>query len=358
MRKTALVQGVRAVLAAAVLFGGAGGAQATEQSTLYLYNWTDYVSPKAIAQFEKQYHARVVQNYFTSNAEMFSKLRSGGDAQYDVIMPTDYFVPRLVEAKLIQPLGKLEARQQIAEEFLKADYDPGGRYSLPYLWGATGIIYDTQALPDLPHSWKALFDEQANPRQPFSLLGGDAQVLFGASCAALGLGFDCVGQDDWVKAGRAVSATLQRPNFQGFSDSTAAIDQVVRGVAKVAVTYSGDFDYRRDASPDTYRHIGFFIPSEGSQRGVDTLAIPAHAPHPELARRFIEFMQRPEIAALNARYSHYYTPNKGAEAVLAEQGIKATPDQQERDRLMFVPLLEGRQLQLLQQIWGEVRSRQ
>ncbi|MGJ8521861.1 Spermidine/putrescine-binding periplasmic protein [Carnimonas sp. R-84981] len=357
MRTSFWGKGIATVALATAVLGGAS-AQAAEQSTLYLYNWTDYVSPKAIAQFEKQYHAKVVQNYFTSNAEMFSKLRSGGDAQYDVIVPTDYFVPRLVDAKLIQPLGKLEAREQIADEFLKADYDPGGRYSLPYLWGATGIIYDTQALPDIPHSWKALFDEQANPRQPFSLLGGDAQVLFGASCAALGLGFDCVGQDAWVKAGRSVSATLQRPNFQGFSDSTAAIDQVVRGVSKVAVTYSGDFDYRRDESPETYRRIGFFIPEEGSQRGVDTLAIPAHAPHPKLARAFIEFMQQPDIAALNARYSHYYTPNKGAEAVLAKQGIKAAPDKQDRDKLMFVPLLKGDQLHLLQQIWGEVRSRQ
>lgn len=335
---------------------GLASSSVSAAQKLYLYNWTDYISPRVIKQFEQQYDAQVVQNYYTSNAEMFSRLRSGGDAMYDVIVPTDYYVPRLKGAGLIQPLGGIKGRDQVSSDFIDAPYDKGAQYSVPYLWGATGIVYNRKALPDAPGTWQLLFDPDKNRQKPFSLLGGDAQVLFGAACASLGKGFDCVGKEAWLASGKLIASTLKRPNFQGFTDSTAAIDQVIRGVASAAVTYSGDFDYRRSEDPKVFKDLAFVIPAEGSQRGVDTLAIPAHAPHPTLAREFISFMQKPEIAALNAEYSHYYTPNKGAERLLTQHGKQVVPSTETRERLHFVPLLTSAQLTMLNQLWNEIRS--
>ncbi|WP_136067033.1 polyamine ABC transporter substrate-binding protein [Modicisalibacter radicis] len=325
---------------------------------LFLFNWTEYADPEVISAFEEEYGVEVVQNYFTSNAEMFSKLAAGGDAQYDVVVPTDYFVPRLINAGLVQPLDESLGRDHLMAAFRQPAYDPDERYSMPYLWGTTGIVYDTDVFPDLPHSWAALFDPEVNPDRPFALLGGDPQVAFGMACAYQGNGFDCVGQQPWVEAARLVSQTLQRDNFSGFVDSTAAIEQVARGVTSVAVTYSGDLDYRKADSPETYGHLEFFIPEEGSQLAVDTLVIPARAPHPALANEFIRFMQRPENAAKSANYAYYRTPSQAAlDQVNADLREVSRLEPEQMENLVTTPLIEGDQLQLLQQLWNEARSR-
>ncbi|QEA37978.1 spermidine/putrescine ABC transporter substrate-binding protein [Pistricoccus aurantiacus] len=327
---------------------------------LYLFNWTEYMDPEVVNAFEQEYDVEVIQNYFTSNAEMFSKLAAGGDAQYDVVVPTDYFVPRLIQAGLIQALDPeiVDNRDNLMDAFRQPDYDPEERFSVPYLWGVTGIVYDTTTFEDPAHSWSLLFDPEINPDQPFALLGGDPQVSLGMACAYQGNGFDCVGQEPWVEAAKLMRKTLDRGNFTGFVDSTAAIDQIARGVTKVAVTYSGDLDYRKADSPETYGNLAFFIPEEGSQLGVDTLVIPARAPHPTLANQFIEFMLRPENAAKAANYAFYRTPNEAA-LELVEPSLKESSrlESSQRDVLVTTPLIEGDQLQLLQQLWNEVRSR-
>ncbi|SEN52691.1 polyamine ABC transporter substrate-binding protein [Halomonas caseinilytica] len=336
------------------------GTMASAADKLYLFNWTEYMDPEVVEAFEKAHDVEVIQNYFTSNAEMFSKLSAGGDAQYDVVVPTDYFVPRLIEAGLVQPLDAslLQGRDHLMTAFRHPPYDPEERYSVPYLWGVTGIVYNTETFPDPPPSWRLLFEPEANPDQPFALLGGDPQVALGMACAYQGAGFDCVGQQPWVEAARLVGETLERPNFTGFVDSTAAVEQVARGVTQVAVTYSGDVEYRKAASPDTYEHLEFFVPEEGSQLGVDTLVIPARAPHPELAHAFIDFLMQPENAARSAEYAYYRTPNEAAlERLPPALAESSRLDGEHRGRLVTTPLIEGDALQLLQQLWTEVRSR-
>ncbi|WP_227367936.1 spermidine/putrescine ABC transporter substrate-binding protein [Halomonas sp. M20] len=334
--------------------------QAGAAEKLYLFNWTEYMDPEVLEDFEQEYDAEVVQSYFTSNAEMFSKLAAGGDAQYDVVIPTDYFVPRLINAGLVQELNPdiVDNRDNLMDAFRHPDYDPEERYSVPYLWGATGIVYDTATFDEPEQSWGMLFDPEINPDQPFALLGGDPQVSLGMACAYQGNGFDCVGQEPWVEAAKLMSETLDRDNFTGFVDGSAAIEQVARGVSQVAVSYSGDVDYRQADSPETYGNLGFFIPEEGSQLAVDTLVIPARAPHPELANQFIEFLQRPENAARSANYAFYRTPNEAAlDKVAPALRESSRLTSQQRETLVTTPVIEGDQLQLLQQLWNEVRSR-
>ncbi|REC96576.1 polyamine ABC transporter substrate-binding protein [Kushneria indalinina] len=337
------------------------GAAAQEADTLYLFNWTEYMPPEVLQDFEREYDVRVVQNFFTSNAEMFTKLRSGGDAQYDVVVPTDYFVPRLVAADLVRPLDheRLPGLEHLLPEFQDPAYDPGNRYSVPYQWGVTGIVYDTRVLDDVPHSWSALFDPTVNPEAPFTLLGGDPQVLFGAACASLGYGFDCTQRDQWVDSARRLMATKKRSNFVGFTDSTATIDQIVRGVSAMGMTYNGDLAWRQAEDPDTYGHLRFFVPEEGSQRGIDTLVIPKRAPHPELAQAFIAYTLRPDVAARISNYTFYATPNKAALDQL-DDALKQPPSSlgdEERSRLVFVPLIDTAQLGTLSQLNNEMRSR-
>lgn len=336
---------------------------AAQDQQLNLFNWSDYMDPALIDEFEAETGIEVVQNYYNSNAELFSKLTAGGDAQYDLIIPSDYFMPRLIGAGLVQPLSgegaSLSGRENILEEFQAPSYDPEGQYTVPYLWGTTGIVYNTEVWSDPEPSWSLLYDSQVNDDQPFALLKGDPQFTFGTACAFQGNGFDCVGQAPWVEAAKLVSETRKRDNFVGFVDATATIEQLARGSIQAGIAYNGDLASKKAESPETYGKIGFFIPEEGSQRWVDVMAIPARAPHPDAARTFIEFMLRPDVAARLANYNFYTTPNEAAleqvDPALREPPVM--PDAETRQDLVFTPSVSGDRLQLLQQLWNEALSR-
>ncbi|WP_300272001.1 spermidine/putrescine ABC transporter substrate-binding protein [Halomonas sp.] len=338
-------------------------AAAAADGKLRLFNWSDYMDPAIIEDFEEESGLEVVQNYYNSNAELFSKLTAGGDAQYDLIVPSDYFVPRLIDAGLVRPLAAegeaLEGHDNILDEFRAPSYDPEGAYTVPYLWGATGIVYNTETWPDPVPSWGLLYDPEVNGDYPFALLKGDAQFTFGTACAFQGAGFDCVGQEPWVAAARQVIETRGRDNFVGFVDATAAIEQAANGVIHAGIAYNGDLAGKRAEDPETYGKLGFFIPEEGSQRWVDVLAIPARAPNPEAAQAFIEYLLRPEVAARLANYNFYTTPNEAALSLVndALREPPVMPDAAARERLHFTPSVSGEQLELLQELWNEARSR-
>ncbi|PRY73484.1 ABC transporter substrate-binding protein [Halomonas ventosae] len=338
-------------------------AATAEEGKLRLFNWSDYMDPAIIDAFETETGIEVVQNYYNSNAELFSKLTAGGDAQYDLIVPSDYFVPRLIDAGLIQPLAAegegLEGHDNILAEFRAPSYDPEGDYTVPYLWGVTGVVYNRETWPAPEPSWGLLYDPEVNADYPFALLKGDAQFTFGTLCAFQGQGFDCVGETPWVEAARGVIETRKRDNFVGFVDATAAIEQVANGVIHAGIAYNGDLAGKRAEDPETYGKLGFFIPEEGSQRWVDVLAIPARAPNPAAARAFIEYLLRPEVAARLADYNFYTTPNEAALPLVndALREPPVMPDAAARERLHFTPSVSGEELELLQELWSEARSR-
>ncbi|NRB54897.1 MAG: spermidine/putrescine ABC transporter substrate-binding protein [Salinicola sp.] len=356
------------VIAIAAGMIGSGAMADDQEKQLNLFNWTDYMDPGIIAAFEAETGIDVVQNYYNSNAEMLAKLNAGGDAQYDIIIPSDYFVPRLIGAKLIQPLvpegqsqqgQALQGIDNIMSDFRHPAYDPEDIYTVPYQWGVTGIVYNTDTFPDPDPSWGLLYDPAVNADYPFALLKGDAQFTFSTICAYLGEGFDCVGQAPWVEAAKLVVATRERDNFVGFVDATATIEQIASGVIHAGIAYNGDLAGKQSEDPELYGNIGFFVPREGSQRWVDVMAIPARAPHPDNARRFIEYLLRPDVAAQLSNYNLYTSPNAAAQPMLSAELREppVMPDADTRSRLSLTPSVDGEQLQLLQQLWSEARSR-
>ncbi|GAB3344478.1 hypothetical protein GCM10027512_15090 [Chromohalobacter beijerinckii] len=115
----------------------ASGVQAQEDNKLYLFNWTQYMDPAIITAFEEKYDAEVVQNYYNSLPEMFAKLNAGGVSQYDIIVPSNYYVPRLIETGMVQKLdkSKIPNLDNVMEQFKNPSYDPQSTYSAPYQWG-------------------------------------------------------------------------------------------------------------------------------------------------------------------------------------------------------------------------------
>lgn len=354
-----LGQSIR-LLAASLLVMATAPAYAQHAKTLYIFNWSQYMSPKAIQAFEKQYDVQVVQSYYNSNPEMFAKLRAGGDSQYDIIVPSSYYVPRLIHTGLIQPLNKKEIPNydNLMPKFKDPSYDPGGQYTAAYQWGDTGIAYNVRTLGKQPASWSILFDPKANPGYPFAM-GTDAQVMLGSACAALGYPYDCKGRAQWKKAAKLILKTKKRANFSGFQGGTPTLKQLARGNIAAGVTFNGDYVYDKEENPKGFKDIQFVVPREGAELWVDSMAIPAHAPHPKLANQFINFILKPRIGARLSNYNAYASPNKAARPYLDKSLTRppVMPTDAQMQRLHFTPAIAGDNLQFVQQLWTEVQSR-
>lgn len=333
--------------------------QAQAKEHLYLLNWSEYMNPKIIQQFEKKYNVDVVQTSFGTLGEMYARLQSGGDSQFDVIVPSNYYVPRLVHAGLVQPLNKKEIPnlKNLMPKFTHPSYDPDGDYSVAYQWGTTGIVYDSRAFPDKPDGWGALFDPKQNPNNPFAIQG-DGNVMIGAACAYLGHGYDCKDRSSWIDAGKLMQQTTQRGNFSGYVDGTPVLQQLARGSVKLGVSFNGDFLNSRHEDPQGFKYLRYMVPREGAELWTDNMMIPAHAPHADLANKFINFILDAKVGAELSNWTYYSTPNKAAVPYLDADLKKAPslPTADEMKRLRFLPALEGKDLTDFQQLWNEIRS--
>ncbi|MGS0466867.1 ABC transporter substrate-binding protein [Cobetia marina] len=337
----------------------AGAAQA-EDRKLYLFNWTQYMDPEIITAFEEAFDVEVVENYYNSLPEMLAKLNAGGVSQYDIIVPSNYYVPRLINTGLVQKIDKAKVPNlaNVDAQFKDPSFDPGANYTVPYQWGVTGLVYNASTFKDAPKSWSLLFDPAVNASYPFSLMG-DGQVSMGAACAYLGHGYDCTGMDAWREAARLLIETKHRDNFSGFSDGTPALQQLARKVTHGALSYNGDYLFYMDENPESFADIKYMIPDEGAEKWVDSMMIPAKAPHPELAHAFINFLLDAKVGAQLSNYNYYASPNAAArpylDEVLTQPPIQ--PSEDDMVRLHFSPSLSGEQLQIFQQLWSEVQAR-
>lgn len=351
--------GITKGLVTAVLMCSAATA-AHARETLYLFSWTEYMDPGLITAFEKRYDVDVVQSYYGSLGEMYARLQSGGDRQFDIIVPSNYYIPRLISGGLVQPVdkSKLPHLSNLKPQFTNPVYDPNLRYSVPYLWGTTGLVYDIRDFPQAPDSWGLLFDPAQNTRQPFALQN-DGSVMISAACAWLFHDGSCNTPDKWSEAGKLLLQTRNRANFTGFADGTSVLPMLARGIDKVAVSYNGDFLNARQADPEGFKYLRYVIPKEGSEMWVDNMMIPAHAPHPELAHKFMDFLLEAENGAQLANWTQYSSPNEAASPLLNPELREAPslPTDDEMKRLEVLPVQQGEQLTIFQEIWNEVRSR-
>jgi spermidine/putrescine transport system substrate-binding protein len=347
-------------LAAAALAAGIAGTASqparADQPTLNLFIWSDYIPDATIQGFELSCDCKVVETDYESNAEMAAKLKAGGDSQYDVVVPSSYYVPELADEGLIQPIDHTQISNfgNLFPKFQNPTYDPNDKYSIPYQWGTTGIVYDPAKLKNPPTSWSILFDPKANPNFPFVLPKGEGRDQIGAACAYLGYGFNCSQENQWLAAAKLIVQTKARPNFAGFVDETPARDQMKSGLIAASMAYNGDIaTCYADGSCPTLK---FFLPSEGSEIWVDTMAIPAHAPNPQLALEFINFILAAHNGADLSNFNEYASPNQASQPFLT--GVLNTPlitptDDQEKN-LQFLAPLRGAQYKLFNDIWTSV----
>ncbi|HQT39040.1 MAG TPA: spermidine/putrescine ABC transporter substrate-binding protein [Acidocella sp.] len=344
-----------AAVVAAVGFSAPRSAQA-DVPTLNLFIWSSYITEAIIDGFELQCGCKVVETDYESNAEMAAKLKAGGDSQYDVVVPSSYYVPELADEGLLQPLdhSQIPNLTNLFPKFQNPTYDPNDKYSVPYQWGTTGIVYDPAKIKNPPDSWSILYDPKVNPNYPFVIPKGEGRDQIASACAYLGYGFNCSEQSQWIAAAKLIVETKKRPNFAGFVDETPARDQMKSGLIAVSTAYNGDI--ASCYADGSCKNLKFFLPKEGTEIWVDTMAIPAHAPHPDLALQFINFILNAHVGADLSNFNQYASPNQASQQYLT--GILntelITPTDEDNKRLQFLKPLQGAQYKLFNQIWTSV----
>ena len=297
---------------------GKGGAAAPsaaaparpEDRLLNIYNWSDYIDDKTIPTFQAQANVRVNYDVYSSNEDLLAKMRAG-PTDYDIIVPTNWFIPTYRRLDLIQPLRQdlIPNLTNLDKEFVDTDYDPGNRYTIPWQWGTTGIGYDRRRVPGgAVDSWAAVFNPASVDAGRISLLR-EVTDLIGSVLIYLGRSPNSTRDQDLRDVVKLVGSL--KGKLKGFSSDTY-IDELGAGETWVAQGWSGDVFMAREQNPS----VRYTIPKEGALRFVDVMCVPKGAPHPANAARFMNYVLHPKVAARISKYVSYGTPVSLAKPLL------------------------------------------
>ena len=283
--------------------------------TLNVYNWGEYISDGSegsldtIAAFEawyeETYGVPVKVNYdtFSSNEDMFAKL-DGGAVAYDIVIPSDYMIARMLEADMLLPLNysNIPNFQYIGEDFRNLYYDPDNRYTVPYTYGVVGVIYNANVVDEADvGDWDLMWNEKyANNILTFN----NSRDAFGTAMYKLDLDVNTTDKAVWDRAAQELLA--QKPLLKGRVQDEI-YNMMASGEAAVAAYYAGDYFTMVDSQADNV-DLQFYYP-ERTNYFVDAMCIPTCCQNQELAECFINFMLSREVAIANAEYIWYACPN-------------------------------------------------
>jgi spermidine/putrescine transport system substrate-binding protein len=286
-----------------------------DERLLNIYNWSDYIDDRTIPLFQALTNIRVNYDVYSSNEDLLAKLRAG-PTDYDIVVPTSWFIPTYRELGLIEPLRQdlIPNLSNLDKEFVETDYDPGNRYTIPWQWGTTGIGYNRRRVPGgKVDSWASVFEPAAAAGGHVSLLR-EVTDLIGSVLIYLGKNPNSSKDADLAEVVRLLRSI--RPRLKKFSSDTY-IDELAAGETWLAQGWSGDVFQAQDQNPD----VRYVIPKEGSLRFVDVMAIPKGAPHPANAARFMNYVLHPKSQARISKYVSYGTPVSLAKPLLPPEQL-------------------------------------
>jgi spermidine/putrescine transport system permease protein len=316
---------------------------------LNLYIWSNYIAPETLRKFEARHGVRVNVDLYDTNEAMLAKLETAQVA-YDVICPSNYPIEILLRQGRLRPLDHqaLPHLRNVDPRFLDRPHDPGSRHSVPYFWGMTGIAYSTRRI-EAVSSWADLWDPRWRGRV---LMLDDPRETFGAALRWKGHSLNT--RDPELLRRAQALLIEQKPLVRAYNSSNFE-DALLSGDAWIAQAWNGQIARAMEQDPT----IGFVVPAEGSATYLDSLAIPATAPHPGLAHLFIDFVLEAEIAAEICRTMKYSTPNRAAFSLLPPE-VRANPAifpaPEVLDRLELMQDV-GEATVLYDRLWTEVKTR-
>lgn len=313
---------------------GAGAGDADGEKLVNVYNWSDYIDPSVLKDFEAQTGVKVNYDVFDSNEVLETKLLAGNTG-YDVVVPTANFLERQIQAGVFQKLDKsrLPNLKNADPAIIKriALYDPGNEHGVNYLWGTSGIGYNVakvrERMPNAPlDSWRTLYDPAVISKFKdcgVSVLDAPSEVV-STVLVFLGKDANSLSPDDLAQAEKVLLAI--RPYLR-YVDSARYIEDLANGETCLALGWVGDVLQARDRARDAGKGIDikYSLPREGAIMFFDMLAIPADAPHPGNALMFINYMLRPDVAAKNSSFVNYANGNAASWPLLPDK-LKNDPN--------------------------------
>ena len=278
--------------------------------TLHLFTWSDYTEETAAKEFEQKFGIKVVTDTFGSNEELLAKMQ-GGASGYDITVPSDYMVSIMVKQGLLAEIdpSKIPNLAQVYKHLKGLYYDPKNTYSIPYLWGTTGIGYNSDVVQTPPDSWQALFDERSKGK--ISLLNDEREVF---AMALRTEGFSINSTDPKQVAAAKVRLMTQKPLVKTYTSEN--YDQLlVSGEVALAHGWSGTVLRAAAEKPS----IKYVIPKEGGTIWQDNLCVLKTSTHKSEAMAFINYLLEPEVAARISTKVKYASANEAARTFLPKE---------------------------------------
>ncbi|MGK7920468.1 MAG: PotD/PotF family extracellular solute-binding protein [Trichodesmium sp.] len=275
----------------------------TDNNILSIYNWSTYISPEVITEFEDKFNVKIQYDTYESNEDLYAKIKAGNPG-YDVAFPADYMVKIMVYEGLLDELNQdnIPNLKNLNDKFINPPYDPGNKYSAAYQWGTMGIGYNFKATGEKIDSWSAMFDQKFKGR--VALLD-DMRSSFSIALISLGYNPNTTNPKeinearDFIIKNKQVIAVFAPDTGQNLLD---------QGEVDLTCEWSGDIFQVMKENP----HLRYAIPKEGSILLTDNMVILKGSRNKELAEKFINFILEPEIGAKISNFIKYATPNQAA----------------------------------------------
>ncbi|MFP1834861.1 spermidine/putrescine ABC transporter substrate-binding protein PotF [Lonsdalea quercina] len=316
--------------AVAVLLMAVSAIASAQEKILHIYNWSDYIAPDTLENFQKESGIKVIYDVFDSNEVLEGKLMAGSTG-FDLVVPSDSFMARLRTAGVFRPLdwSKLPNAKNLDPDLMKlvAQHDPGNRYAVPYLWNTTGIGYNVDKVKallgaDAPvDSWDLVFKpENLEKLKSCGVSFLDApEDVFAAVLNYQGKNPNSENVKDYSQT--AADLLLQLRPFIRYFHSSQYINDLANGDICVAIGWSGDVLQAAQRAEEAKNgvNIRYSIPKEGAQVTFDTFAIPTDAKHLDEAYQFLNYLMRPDVIAKISDRVFYASANKASLPLLSEE---------------------------------------
>ena len=295
---------------AAGLSVGLTGCGKKYDGEISVYNFGEYIDEDILDQFSEEYNIRVNYKTYDTCEAMYSVMKNGG-ADYDVIITSDYMIDRMIKEDMLETIdtSSMENYSKLSDDYKNLAYDPESNYSVVYMWGTVGMIYNTAEISEDLDSWAAMFDEKYSGNILMFESSRDAMAI-----ALEYLGYSVNTTDEAELKAAYELLEQQKPLVQGYFQDQM-YSKLETSEATIGAYYAGDYLMMLENNPD----LKFVLPKEGSNKFFDAMVIPKGAANKDNAQKFIDFMCRTDIAEANMEATGYASPNQEAcDAAAAE----------------------------------------
>ena len=320
-----------------------------------VYNWGEYISDGAEdtldvnKEFEKETGIKVNYTTYDSNENMYNKIKGGG-ANYDIIIPSDYMIERMVDEDLLEKINfdNIPNYKNIMPKYKNLYFDPKNEYSVPYNVGMVGIVYNTKMVEGTPDSWSIMWDEKYKGQV---LMFNNSRDAFGIAQFLLGIDVNTTSEQDWKKAYEKLKE--QKPVVKSYVMDDV-FNKMEGGEAAIAAYYAGDCIGMAENNPD----LAFVYPKEGTNIFVDSICIPKGCQNKDAAELYINFLLRGDIALANAECLCYATPNQAVldnEDYSLRENEMLYPDEEYTPTTEYFHNLDSETLMLMTSLWDNLK---